>query len=292
MKNNWIDAVYQLNQQGSAYVLITLIGVKGSTPRDGGTKMVVDSEHAFDTIGGGHLEHKCMAYARKMLAEKQQGQFIENFQLGAKLGQCCGGQTSVLFEYFAASSVNITLFGAGHVGQALINILADLPCKVTWVDSREDQFPAPVFLRGLSNVTCVVSDSPTEMVDKADDDSYFVVMTHNHQLDFELCQRILQNKPFTYLGLIASKTKWRRFQQRFAHRDIDPAVVARMNCPIGLEQVAGKKPGEIAVSVAGKIIATYKQQQQQQEQHNNQEVATKAPSVPWQELKSLLNEIQ
>lgn len=289
MKNNWIEAIYQLDQQGSAYVLITLVGVKGSTPRDGGTKMVVDEEHAFDTIGGGHLEHKCIAFARKMLADKQQGQFIENFQLGAKLGQCCGGQTSVLFEYFAASSVNITLFGAGHVGQALVNILAELPCKVTWVDAREEQFPASAYLSGLTNVTCVVSDSPTQMVDKADDDSYFVVMTHNHQLDFDICQRILQRKPFAYLGLIASKTKWRRFEQRFAHRDIDPKLVAQMNCPIGLAQIPGKKPSEIAVSVAGKIIETYQQKAQQQ---NNSEDAIKAPSVPWQELKLLLTETQ
>ena len=285
MNNNWIEAVYQLNRQGEAYVLVTLVGVKGSTPRDGGTKMVVDAEHIHDTIGGGHLEYKCIDYARKMLATKRQGQHLENFPLGSKLGQCCGGQTSVLFEYFAASTVNITLFGAGHVGQALINILADLPCKVTWVDSRESQFPAPVFMRGLSNVNCVVTDSPVDMVDKADDDSYFVVMTHNHQLDFDICQRILQRKSFTYLGLIASDTKWRRFVQRFAHRDIDPAIVAKMSCPIGLAQVPGKKPAEIAVSIAGEIINTY----QRAEQHDSKP-GQKAPSVPWRELKLLLNE--
>ena len=282
---NWIEAAYDLNRQGEAYVLVTLVGVKGSTPRDGGTKMVVDSEFTYDTIGGGHLEYKCIAHARQMLAEKQQGQHLENFQLGAKLGQCCGGQTSVLFEYFAASTVNITLFGAGHVGQALINILVDLPCRVTWVDSREDQFPPPAFMRGLSNVTCVVSDDPTEMVDKAQDDGYFVVMTHNHQLDFDICQRILQRGSFAYLGLIASNTKWRRFQQRFAHRDIDPARVARMNCPIGLSQVTGKKPGEIAVSIAGQIIETYQRAKQ-----STSTPKQKAPSVPWQELKLLISE--
>lgn len=292
---NWIEAAHQLNRQGEAYIMATLIGVSGSTPRNSGTKMVITAEQIFDTIGGGHLEHKCIAHAHKMLAEQQEGQHLENFQLGAKLGQCCGGQTSVLFEYFEQSSVNITLFGAGHVGQALIGILADLPCKVTWVDSREAQFPNPIFMRNLGNVTTVVSEHPQDMVAKAPDNSYFIVMTHNHQMDFDICQTILERRSFKYLGLIASKTKWRRFQQRFGHRDIDPALVRQMSCPIGLEEVPGKKPMEIAVSVAGEIIARYQQPQQpeQTEQLESEQSASthQAPAgVHWNELKQLLNE--
>ncbi|NQZ11795.1 MAG: xanthine dehydrogenase accessory protein XdhC [Algicola sp.] len=293
MNINWIEAAHQLNRQGEAYIMVTLIGVSGSTPRNSGTKMVITAEQIYDTIGGGHLEHKCVAHAHKMLAEQQQGQHLENFQLGAKLGQCCGGQTSVLFEYFAQSSVNITLFGAGHVGQSLIGILADLPCKVTWVDSREEQFPNPVFMRNLSNVTTVVSDHPEDMVAKAPDNSYFIVMTHNHQMDFEICQTILERRSFKYLGLIASKTKWRRFQQRFGHRDIDPALVRQMSCPIGSEHVPGKKPMEIAVSIAAEIIAQYQQveQPEQSEQAEKSSSTHQAPAgVHWNELKQLLNE--
>ncbi len=280
MNLNWIEAAHQLNRRGEAYVLVTLVGVTGSTPRSSGTKMVVSPEGNYDTIGGGHLEHKCIGHAHQMLKDKQLGQHIEHFQLAAKLGQCCGGSASVLFEYFAESTVNVMLFGAGHVGQALIGILAELPCKVTWVDSREEQFPPQYFMRNLSNVTQLVSDNPLDEVAQMPAGSYFIVMTHNHQLDFEICHNILKREDFAYLGLIASETKWRRFRQRFGHRDIDPRLVERMSCPIGLADVPGKKPMEIAVSVAAQLINCY---------HNaDAQAANVENGVKWEELKALL----
>lgn len=282
MNRNWIEAAHQLNRRGEAYVLVTLVGVSGSTPRNSGTKMVVTTEQTYDSIGGGHLEHKCIGHAHKMLAEKVQGQHMEHFQLAAKLGQCCGGTTTVLFEYFAESTVNIMLFGAGHVGQALIGILAELPCKVTWVDSREEQFPPQYFMRNLSNVTQVVSEHPTDEVAKMPPGSYYIVMTHNHQLDFDICYDILKRGDFSYLGLIASSTKWRRFKQRFGHRDISAQLIERMSCPIGLAEVPGKKPMEIAVSVAAELINRYHGQSQAELNQAD------AQGVRWNELKELL----
>ncbi len=136
-------------------------------------------------------------------------------------------------------------------------------------------------------------------------------MTHNHQMDFDISQAILKRADFDYLGLIASDTKWRRFQQRYKHRDIDPQQVARMNCPIGLAEVGGKLPVEVAVSVAAEIINTYqtatKRQTEQslllvQEQKSEQKLQVKpldgVPKVKlrptsqqgihWQEFKQLL----
>lgn len=259
MNTNWVNALHQLNQQGAAYVLVTLVGVSGSTPRNSGTKMVITEDNIYDTIGGGHLEHKTIAYAHKMLTAGDETQQLEHFQLGTNLGQCCGGTASVLFECFAASTVNIMLFGAGHVGQALVNILSALPCKVHWVDNREQQFPAASLLQSYHNVKQIVSESPCDEISAMPANSYYIVMTHNHQLDFELCQGILARGDFNYLGLIASDTKWRRFQQRFKHREIDQQQVARMNCPIGLSQVPGKTPMEIAVAIAAEVIALYHQ---------------------------------
>jgi xanthine dehydrogenase accessory factor len=260
---HWSQAVHELASRGEAYVLVTLISVSGSTPRDSGTKMVITAEQTFATIGGGHLEYQCIAQAHELLIQQQNNksglQKIVDFQLGAKLGQCCGGATKVLFESFVQSRVNIMLFGAGHVGQALIGILAGLPCKVTWVDSRESQLA--ISTDEYNNVTHLVSDSPADEVASMGANSYYIVMTHNHQLDFDICQKILQRQDFAYLGLIASNTKWRRFKQRFSHRDIDPAQVERMNCPIGVSQVPGKQPMEVAVSVAAEVIGLYQQRQ-------------------------------
>jgi xanthine dehydrogenase accessory factor len=303
MTMNWSGAANQLSQQGKAYVLVTLVGVSGSTPRNSGTKMVISQDEIFDTIGGGHLEHKATKYARTMLDKDKSDQQLEHFQLGSNLGQCCGGNASVLFECFAAVGVNIMLFGAGHVGKALIPILAGLPCHVTWVDSREELFPTNI--EAYQNVTKVVSEEPECEVASMPANSYFVVMTHNHQVDFEITQAVLKRGDFSYLGLIASDTKRRRFQQRYKHRELDPLQVARMSCPIGLEQVGGKLPMEVAISVAGEIVNLYQAEQKalaEQEQLDNvlqQDTSSTLPkqkSVPasqqgifWQEFKELLN---
>ncbi|WP_274620280.1 xanthine dehydrogenase accessory protein XdhC [Colwellia maritima] len=159
-KWNWNQASLKLGQRGLSYVLITIIGVTGSTPRNSGTKMVVSQNNTFDTIGGGHLEHKAIKQAKKLLAENNDCQLIEHFQLGSQLGQCCGGNASILFECFAANTIHIAVFGAGHVGQALIPMLAGLPCRVTWVDNRESQFPPNT--ERYANVTKLITDDPDQ----------------------------------------------------------------------------------------------------------------------------------
>ena len=298
MTMNWSGAANQLSQQGKAYVLVTLVGVSGSTPRNSGTKMVISQDEMFDTIGGGHLEHKATKHARTMLDKGKSDQHLEHFQLASNLGQCCGGNASVLFECFAAVGVNIMVFGAGHVGKALISILAELPCHVTWVDCREEQFPSHV--ETYPNVTKLVSDEPEYEVANMPKNSYFVVMTHNHQMDFEISQAVLKRGDFCYLGLIASDTKWRRFQQRYKHREVDPLQVARMSCPIGLAEVGGKLPMEVAISVAGEIVNLYQSEQKARAEQNQalevNSTQLKSKSVPasqkgifWKEFKELLN---
>jgi xanthine dehydrogenase accessory factor len=122
-------------------------------------------------------------------------------------------------------------------------------------------------------------------------------MTHNHQLDFDISHNILKRADFAYSGLIASDTKWRRFQQRFQHRDIEKSLVKKMNCPIGLAQVQGKLPMEVAVSVAGEIIQHYQEKLTIDLEGNpavNKQKNAKAQSskkgIAWQELKELVNE--
>ena len=295
MKINWTGAVHQLNKQGKAYVVATIVGVTGSTPRNSGTKMVITNEDIFDTIGGGHLEHKVIKHAHQLLISGEACQQLEHFQLGAQLGQCCGGDASVLFECFSASGANIMLFGAGHVGKALIPILAGLPCSITWVDNRAEQFPDDI--ENYSNVTAIISDNPAEEVATMPANSYFIVMTHNHQLDFEISHNILKRADFAYSGLIASDTKWRRFQQRFQHRDIEKSLVDKMNCPIGLAQVQGKLPMEVAVSVAGEIIELYQAKLAEKTVANpminkqkNAKPQSSKKGIAWQELQNLVNE--
>ena len=250
---NWISGLTDLQTQGEACVLVTIIEELGSTPRNAGSKMVVSAERIFDTIGGGHLEYKAMEIAREMLASRSQNTRLERFSLGASLGQCCGGVNVLLFEPMGLPQAQIAVFGAGHVGRALVPLLASLPCRVRWIDTREQEFPAQI----PDGVRQIVADEPLDEVDQLPKGSYCIVMTHNHQLDLELSAAILKRGDFAYFGLIGSKTKRVKFEHRLRDRGFDPAVLQRMRCPMGLSEVKGKLPIEIAVSIAAEVIATY-----------------------------------
>lgn len=250
---SWISALADLQQQGEACVLVTIIEERGSTPRNAGSKMVVTAERIFETIGGGHLEYKAMELAREMLTSRSQDTRLERFSLGASLGQCCGGATVLLFEPMGQPQAQIAVFGAGHVGRALVPLLASLPCKVRWIDSRENEFPEHI----PAGVVKIVNDEVVDEVDNMPPGSYYIVMTHNHQLDLELTAAILKRGDFAYYGLIGSKTKRVKFEHRLRERGFADTLMARMRCPMGLAEVKGKLPVEIAVSIAGEVIATY-----------------------------------
>lgn len=249
----WIEALADLQQQGEPCVLVTIIEERGSTPRNAGSKMVVSRDRLYDTIGGGHLEYRAQAIAREMLENRSRETRLERFSLGASLGQCCGGATVLLFEPMGQPQAHIAVFGAGHVGRALVPLLASLPCKVRWIDSRESEFPEQI----PQGVEKVLNDEVVDEVENMPAGSYFIVMTHNHQLDLELTAAILERNDFTYYGLIGSKSKRAKFEHRLRDRGFQPETVQRMRCPMGIADVKGKLPIEIAVSIAGEVIATY-----------------------------------
>ena len=251
--DNWIDPLAALKQRGEACIMVTVLEHHGSTPRDSGTKMLVTQDQQYATIGGGHLEHLATKMAREMLQEGKDSLVVERFDLGARLGQCCGGSATLMFEPIGQSLHHLVVFGAGHVAKALLHVVATLPFRVTWIDEREAQFPAQL----PANVTALVSDDPVGDVRDMPAGSYYLVMTHNHQLDFDLARAILKRGDATYFGMIGSQTKKKRFQHRLRARDFSDAQIKQMTCPIGIRAVTGKHPAEIAISVAGELIATY-----------------------------------
>ena len=143
------------------------------------------------------------------------------------------------------------LFGAGHVGRALVQVLAALPCRVTWVDARESEFPISV----PDNVTVVATDMPEAEVAAAPRGAYFLVMTHSHPLDQTLAEAILRRGDFAYFGLIGSISKRRQFERRMSQRGFSEASFKDMTCPIGVPGITGKEPSTIAVAVAAAIVA-------------------------------------
>ena len=257
-------------------MLVTVLGAQGSTPRDNGAKMVIAHERNYGSIGGGNLEYQAMSIAAELLREGIEQQRIAHFPLGPALGQCCGGRATLLFESFPGSAVNIMLFGAGHVGQALVTILQQLPCRLLWVDTRDNQHPT-----GLPpNVVPVVSESPDAEVASMPENGYYIIMTHNHQLDFEILESVLKRGDARYVGLIGSTTKWERFKQRFRHKGYDDACFKQVRCPIGTASVPGKLPIEVAVSVAAEVIGV---------SHENQAGKPVRRGIPWNELQRIIS---
>ena len=248
-------------QRDEAVIVVSVAETKGSVPRDSGTKMFVTASKVSGTIGGGHLEFKAIDIARNMIVASG-ARAIHRFVLGATLGQCCGGVMNLAFEAIdvAAGGVeslplpapdfHLVLFGAGHVGRAVVKILTDIPCAVTWVDSRENEFPDDI----PANVKRVCTDEPECEVDAAAAGSYFLVMTHSHALDQALSERILKREDFAYFGLIGSVSKRRQFERRLLERSVSQAQLARMRCPIGVDGIAGKEPATIAIAVAAELL--------------------------------------
>lgn len=160
---------------------------------------------------------------------------------------------ALLTETIVSRDFPVVLFGAGHVGAALVRVLSTLACRVRWVDERDAQFP-PQLAAEFANVTIDANDAPDEAVDEAEPGTAFVVMTHNHARDLALAERILRRDDFIFFGMIGSRTKRRQFEHRLAAHGIDPARIARMVCPIGIEGIVDKAPEVIAISAAAQLL--------------------------------------
>ncbi|MGN6231581.1 MAG: xanthine dehydrogenase accessory protein XdhC [Trinickia sp.] len=159
-----------------------------------------------------------------------------------------------LTETIAARDFPVVLFGAEAVGTAFARVLSTLPCRVSWIDADATKFPPQLARAQWANVTIDVKAAPEDAVDTAPPGTAFVVMTHDHARDLVLAERILRRDDFLFFGMIGSRTKRRQFEQRLAAHGIDPARIARMACPIGIDGIDDKAPEVIALSAAAQLL--------------------------------------
>jgi xanthine dehydrogenase accessory factor len=254
--SGWVADLARLAEAGTPAVLVTVLTTAGSSPREAGAKLVVSAGGCSGTVGGGHLELTAIEMARDLLAAEaegpaaQAGPLVREFALGPGLGQCCGGTVTLLLELVAPPPWRIALFGAGHVGRAVVRLLAELPCRVEWVDERPEAFPEVV----PPNVRRTVSDAPDEVLARLPPGCDVLVMTHSHQLDQAIVEAVLGWGRQRFLGLIGSATKRARCLARLERRGLPEAARARLTCPIGLPGVGGKRPAEIAIAVAAQLL--------------------------------------
>lgn len=252
---------------GHAAVWVEVTAARGSVPRAAGTRMLVSATACAGTIGGGHLELKAIAQARAMLAVGDASAQSAHYPLGPALGQCCGGVVSLGFSMLdaqawrewpvAAPRFYLQLFGAGHVGRAIARALVPLDVVVDWIDEREDQYPAGFFEHAApwpGHIRKVCVDAVDAEVRVAPPGTFYLVLTHQHDLDLQITEAILRRGDFGYLGLIGSKTKRQRFIHRLEERGIAAARSARITCPIGVAGIPGKEPEVIAAAVVAQLL--------------------------------------
>ena len=196
------------------------------------------------------------AVATVMLSEPEPGVQTPDCLLWDTGAQGHGDGTMLLTETIAPNDWPVVLFGAGHVGAALVRVLGTLPCRVRWVDERDAAFPSPEAFAALNapNVAIDANDAPDEAIDAAPPGTSFIVMTHDHSRDLDLAERILRRGDFVFFGMIGSHTKRKQFEHRLAARGIDPLQIARMQCPLGVDGIVDKSPEVIAISAAAQLL--------------------------------------
>ena len=275
MPRHTVELLNQL--QHADGVLVSVDSVQGSGPREVGAWMAVFPHTLVNTIGGGHLEFQAINEARALLSRPAHGDvpsplthednaLTTRYALGPALGQCCGGVVHLKFERISAADASalkqrllangqpLALFGGGHVGRALVNVLSTLPYNVQWVDSRDEIFPAQL----PPNVVCEHSDPVHAAVADLPSGASVLIMSFSHAEDLDVVAACLQRQrihgDLKFVGLIGSQTKWATFQHRLEAKGFTAEELAFITCPIGVSGITGKEPEVIAVSVAAQLL--------------------------------------
>jgi xanthine dehydrogenase accessory factor len=248
-----IERLAEMSAAGEPFVLVTLVEAIGSTPQDPGTKMLVDmSGLRFGTVGGGKVEQQAIATARSLLADHGAGACtLVEWNLKRDVGMTCGGTVKLLFEAYHVHPWRVVVFGAGHVGQAVVRCLLLLDCRVVCIDSRQewlDRLPASPSLESVR------LDEPRDFVPRLTADDFVVCMTMGHATDLPVLAAIgMAGFEPAYLGVIGSRAKREVLRRDLEAAGVPAAAVERLRCPIGLP-IGSNQPGEIAVSVAAEIL--------------------------------------
>lgn len=230
-----------------------IVKIVGSAPQSVGARMWVRSDGFSGTVGGGRFELEVIEHARALLRAGAAAAELKEYVLCREMGQCCGGRVQVFFEPVGLSR-RATLFGGGHVGRAVAQVLSEMPLETTLVDPRaewasKDGLPPDIRAR---------REDPLEFAKSRDwnEDDAICIFTHSHELDFQLALFFL-TQSVGYLGLIGSEHKSEVFRARLgslpAGAELARAWDEKMHCPIGAGP-NNKSPKVIAVSIAAQLL--------------------------------------
>lgn len=233
----------------SGLIRVRVARTRGSTPREVGAEMMVGLETVTGTIGGGHLEYLAIDRARQMLARGKVGARLD-IPLGPEIGQCCGGRVELTLDRSPATprapGPQVLIFGAGHVGRALAAALLPLPVVPRLIDERAAELAlAP------PGVAATLTPLPEAELRAAPQGAAYVIVTHDHALDFLLATEALSRGDAAYVGMIGSRTKRATFARFAAAKGVRTDA---LTCPIGAGCPPDKRPEIIAAFTATEIL--------------------------------------
>ena len=243
-------------------IWVEITKVRGSAPRDAGTAMKVTKQGIRGTTGGGALEYQAIATARELLDRGATEDVLRKMPLGPGLGQCCGGVVTLRFtreeravdmEHFIVNARPtdtphpkiLWIWGAGHVGRAIVAAAPPRAFKMTWVDTDPERFPK----RTSGNPKIIPAADPALLARRAPPTAHHLILTYSHDIDFALCAALLERGAAS-IGLIGSDTKRTRFFKRLRELGLDPSPIV---CPIG-DKSLGKRPDRIAKGVLDVLL--------------------------------------
>ena len=251
MENAW-QKIGWLSEAGESLVVVTVTGVRGSVPGVVGAKMVVGERGRLEgTVGGGKIEAKVIGVAEELLRGGEVCSQV-TWNLQKDIGMTCGGEMSFLFERLVgAPSWHVVVFGAGHVSQALVRVLATLSCRVDVVDERAEWLSE---LPTGKNVERHEVANFEDGVSLVREDSFVVSMTKGHASDRPILREILRKFPrLAFLGVIGSQAKRAVLLRELKEDGIAEQVLELLECPVGLA-LGGNAPAEIAISIAAQLL--------------------------------------
>lgn len=250
----FFDVLSELMSAEVPLVTITVVDTAGSAPQDRGAKAIVTADGLrFGTVGGGKVETKAIAEAQKMLRGEiaETAHFVQ-WNLAKDVGMTCGGIVRLYFEAHNAGRWRIVVFGAGHVANALANLLIHFDCHATFIDPRDEWLAK---LPQSARLTKVQADDMPSMVKTLPDDAFVLLMTMGHSTDKPILIEILRTRRFPYLGVIGSEAKANILRRDLAEAGLPPEAGRAFYCPVGLT-LGTNHPYEIALSILAQLVQT------------------------------------
>ena len=249
------EQLVALEHEGTGFVFVVLAESLGSTPQDSGAKMLVTASGLHTgTVGGGKIEAKAIEVATEMLRLGITATRYVNWTLKTDVGMTCGGSVKIYFEPHpgggAGAAWPIWIFGAGHVVQALVPVLAPLDCQLTICDPRSDWLDR---LPRARNIRYVRSDQPADLVPQMPDNAFLLCLTKGHASDRPVLQRALAERNFPYVGAIGSDAKAEILRQELIASGLPAERAQQFHCPIGLS-FGTNQTHEIALSIAAQLL--------------------------------------